>query len=163
MSREILAVLTLMLLCAPAAVRAAGPDACALLSRDEIAAATGRKVQGFERAHEEGGISVCAGRAGEASLTLRAAGKADAEAATGQRALDRLRGKGAKVELTRAGTATCVRVTTQQTMSSASGRAFCAAPAGDRAAILETEAPSVIDLIPPATLGALAERAAARL
>ncbi len=163
MSRKILAALTLMLLCAPAAGRAAGPDACALLSRDEIAAATGRKAQGFDRAHEEGGVPVCAGRAGEASLTLRAASRADAEAATGQPALDRLRGKGAKVELTRAGTATCVRVTTQQTMSSASGRAFCTAPAGDRAAILETEAASIMDLIPPATLGALAERAAARL
>ncbi len=163
MSRKILAALTLLLLCAPAAGHAAGPDACALVRRDEIAAATGRRAQGFDRAHEEGGISVCAGRVGEASLTLRAASKAEAEAATGQRALDRLRGKGAKVELTRVGTATCVRVTTQQTMSSASGRAFCAVPAGDRAAILETEAASVMDLIPPATLGALTERAAARL
>jgi hypothetical protein len=142
------------------------PDACGLLSRAEIQAVLGARPIGMEHAvkFRGGTTSLCQGRIGELTLTVRISMRSAQDSANEASIAQMITAGGGTVETIRTGATACTTIVPANAMAAEYGYdSMCTMNLGGREVAVQAETHRSDALVPAAKLRPLVTLAAKRL
>lgn len=147
----------------PRAGRAAGNEACALLTAAELQGVLGAKVSGLDGGTASKDAAICTGSTPTASVMLRKATREAGHEGMEAKGIQIAEKMGAKVEVKTFGPVTCSTMVPAKSMEAYGFNTTCSVLKGGRVGAVEVTVKSSKDMVPIEKLRPLAEKIAGRL